>query len=375
MSNAFVNTFIFSSGGDIRHVIVYYIFCYLALTVFSLLQGYIARKIPVVSVCRIGIFSYMILYALILVFKSKVGGYVWLIGTILGLSSALYHITLSAILLKYSNLNPKEQNTYVGVSTTLSTLTSIVVPFITGFAIQILGEAGYYIVFSITLVLVTASFMLTFRLPRVEYAKNNVGITKKLITLSKDKNRMYAMLGEFIRGIKEGSAGFIFYLLLFMASPKEGLVGMFNTVAALVQTIGYYYAGKRLSEKNAVKMQEIQAWVVFLASLVFFVDMNIYNIVFMGLITYFFLSIASSSALYIFSPTIRGHINEGFVMQAVFISSGRVVGLLILLLVSGSVKSIGFTLIILSALQGLSALAFKKVKNEQDPEPLPESCV
>ncbi len=364
ISGSFINTFIFSSGGSAKAVIFFNIFNLASLTLSSLLQGFLVRRLPTVAVFRIGIISYMMLYIVILLLKDNISGYVWLAGILIGFSGALYYVTANVIVLSYSDNNPDAQNKYVGTSTVAITLTSIIVPFITGFVIQCLGNTGYYIVFVLSLVLGALSLVLSFGMPAVEKTAENPPLIPTLILLTKNKELMYVMYAKFFHGLREGSVGFIFYLMLFIMSPLEGAVGTFNSTMALIQSIGFYYITRRLTPQNAMKTLKIFVWAVFLSSLVFLFEINIYTLVFAGAAAYFFISFGSSSTLFMLSDAIKDNISAGFVLLEIFFSTGRTLGLLLLFFASGSIRNIGYAMIILAATQFLCLFLFSKAKKE-----------
>jgi YQGE family putative transporter len=364
ISGAFINTFIFSSGGSSSAVILFNVYFLGSLGIFSLLQGYLAEKFSTVSVYRIGIVCYMLLYIIILILRDSIGEYVWLAGIIIGLSGALYYVTANVIILSYSNHDPHMQNKYVGTSMVTVTLTSIVMPFITGMVIQWLGNWGYYTVFIIALTLSGTAFVLSFKMPPAERNPNTQKLFAALFSMLKERNLMYVMYAEFFHGLREGCVGFIFYLMFFIITPMEGVVGMFNSTMALIQSTGFYYITRRLNPQNAMTVFKVFVLSVTLSSLVFLLEINLYTIVFAGAVAYFFISFGNGSSLYIISDAIKGNIAAGFVLREVFFSTGRAVGLIFLLLMSGSIKSIGYALIALAATQVICMLFFSRVKRQ-----------
>lgn len=366
LSAIFVNTFIFAVDGSFRSVVTYNLFVYVAIMLVSFLQGYLGKRFSCKITFQIGIFLYMLFYIVLLIAREQIGSYLAVVGVIYGSGAAFLYISLNVLSLEYSPLN--KRSVYLSVQGMITSVSSLLVPFISGFVLDwFMGMIGYILVFSISIAFFILAYFLSTKLANFKTESKNY--TWSLIkALPRRKNWIFAFLGESVRGIREAAMGFMLVSLLYSKVNSNILIGSFNMINGILLLIGFYCIAKRLTFSNAKRYYAIGCTVFALSTLLLLYDVSPATIFLVGIISAFFTSFANnSSTLIIYN--VMDHIynsgqkrTESMVLREAVLNFGRTLGIVFLLFIPETIPSFAVALNILGMTQFISLILYYQVK-------------
>jgi len=290
-----------------------------------------------------------------------------LVGILSGMSFALFFVSRNMLILACAEYNQDVESVYWGAIGVITSILTIVLPLLAGITITYmesieLGMIGYYIIFSIGVLMLFVSLAFTFSLsePPAKNAESKLWSDAKV--LLKKKSVIFSGLGEMFRGTRDVISGFIFFSLVFYVTQNEAMVGTYSTVMAICKLAGFYIIARYLNLKRAKKFLAIFAIIAAVTPvLLLFYSTSLWALFVVGGMAFALLSFQNGANI-ICSNAIRGYVECGFLIREIFLTIGRMIGLPILLILSGSSQSVAVALVILGFMQIFTWLMHSRVK-------------
>ena len=362
MSGIFINLFLFNANAEMKTVVLYNVIVYFLNPFAFFFAGYFGKKFPVSFALRLGIIFYNILYILLIIFQNQAAHFLPLIAVVHALGGGFYFLGYNVMLFDFTNSQNRQQS--LSLVGTIGTIVSLFAPSLAGFLITVSsGMSGYILVFSISLIVSVIATVSSIRIPNIG-KKDSYRFLELLMAARKRKNWTFAMLGEFLRGTREGMIAFLLSLLLYMAIKNENIIGLNSFLCSLLGMVGYYIAGKFMNNNNASLFMLLGASVMFVLTPVLFFYTGVGMIlVYSVLNTFTNIFVVNSSTGIMYGaihqiPESNSKRVEAMVLRDGILNFGRAIGASCLLFVPSDLFYTVLVLLIFSAVQFLSWLFY-----------------
>lgn len=364
-AGAFVNTFIMLGGG-IRGVVIYNFIVFGTAGIASFLQAFVIKRFGALKSYRCGIAAYVLFYVSVLILGERINDFIWLAGVLMGISFCFFFVSRNTMILSCADYDQDAEGLYFGSVGITNSIFSLIFPFLVGwFITQMtgieLGTLGYYIVFSIGILMFSLGFVLTFFIPKPKQKNANNNLWQDAKILLRKKSVIFSGLGEMFRGMKDIIGGFIFASLVFYVTQTEFWVGRYATVMAVCQLIGFFIFTRYINLKRAKIFLLIFAITVIVTPFLLLYSTNLWALFIVGGAAFIVHSFQNAANI-ISSNALRGYTECGFLIREVFLTFGRMIGFSILLYLSDSPQNVAIALLILGAMQMLMWFFHSRVK-------------
>lgn len=361
----FVNTLLMRVAEDantiaLKYNIVHFIFVGLSMTWAAIGMRRWSNKVIIL----IGVALSMTTYLLTFIFMQSLDQIYWLVAMTHGVATGFYWITYFDSLLRYSSDDTRDiAMSFIGV---FSGIVSLVMPMISGYAIQLMpGFIGYYVVFGVCFLVAGYAVYLVLKLPVIPPIRQKTRFRQFLKKVYTQKVWFFVIHMDFFKGIREGAFGFFLNVLLFEIAQSEGLVGMNNFLVGLMSMTSCVVAGKIMRPNNRLKCMLIGTTLLTgLASLLFF-KMNIITILALSLVNSFmavFVVNPTTTTLYTVLdkvPEANSYKTEVLSTTECYKNAGRIVGVILIMLLPKTNFYYILSLVILTASQYITAVFAK----------------
>lgn len=245
ISNIFISTFLFKSGGEMSTVALYYLTYYF----FEMLAIYLvvrfSHRVSNVHFAVLGIILHVVAYLILLIAQKNSVDIYPIIGLVCGLGGGLYWTGYHTLIQVYTtNENRQYGMSYSGLINNLIVLTA---PTLSGIVlISVPGIWGYMIVFGVAFLFFVWAAIVIRKL-RAEHKNSE---RRKLFATIREhwsgKILNYSMICEFIRGLRNGVYAYYFNILIFSMTSNEFVLGLTTTVKGAVAMLIFYLIGRRV---------------------------------------------------------------------------------------------------------------------------------
>ena len=152
--------FIKTSSESILDISIYNIFCYLLLSVSSIVVGYIIKNKWKMATFRTGVIINFLYILSIIILKEKVLEYLWLLAILYGLSTSLYYLPFNLFIT--NKIKNENRTNYEVKRKLISSIINIIIPILLGSIITITNyRLTAFIILIISLIQIILSFLLT----------------------------------------------------------------------------------------------------------------------------------------------------------------------------------------------------------------------
>jgi len=366
VSGAFVGTFIMLGDG-IRGVVIYNFFIFAAAGVASFIQAFAVKRFGALKTYRCGIAAYVLFYVTLLILGERINDFLWLAGMLMGISFCFFFVSRNTMILSCAEYDQDAEGVYLGSVGITNSVFSLVFPFLSGMFITQMGIinlslTAYYIIFSLGILLFSTGFIMTFFIAEPKPKNNNNNkLWQDAKILFKKKSFIFSGLGEMFRGTKDIIGGFIFGSLVFYVTRTEAWVGTYATVMAVCQLIGFLIFTRYINLKRAKNFLLFYALTVIITPFLLLYSVNLWALFIVGGAALLVNSFQSAANM-ICSNALRGYTECGYFIREIFLLTGRMIGLSILLFFSTSAESVAIALLILGGMQFFMWLMHSQVK-------------
>ncbi|MGI5896736.1 MAG: MFS transporter [Oscillospiraceae bacterium] len=297
----------------------------------------IMRKGSVNLATRCGIMGFIILYTVLLFTMSSADKFMPLFGLLTGMSNGFYWLTYATYFSAFTVDNKRD--VALGFMGFVNGVITLIMPTLSGFLIeQIGGFTGYTVVFGISFSIAVVTILLSFRLPKQvnppEVRKTYFRQVLKVIV--RDSCVRCGMVTETLRGVRDGTFGFLLNLLLFEVISSEALMGINSLLTSIAAIVSYWVAGRIIKPHNRVKFMFAATTVLLLAASLPAFGLSPATIMIFAVVNSFFNTFIinpSNSIMFLIvqrkaDPKM---VDEYFSLRDIFLVAGRMIGVCILL--------------------------------------------
>lgn len=262
----FVAAFVLRATQDTRFVLLYQVSIYVATPIAFLLNGYLLRHIPSKFLYAGGMFGSGGALFVLMSCAAEAPLQVVACGIAMGLATGLFWANRG--LLAVANTNDTNRNYFYGVETAALTLTSVLVPLMTGLLLESRGGsanggvlAGYRImaVFAMILTAIAAALVVTgeFTLTRTT---NFLAFRFQRLWY-----RLLVMAG--LRGLTQGYIVTAPAMLVLRMVGREGTLGKIEAIGGCATALLAYELGRKTHPRHRVLIFGVGAGCLWLGSL------------------------------------------------------------------------------------------------------------
>lgn len=369
----FINVYFWRQSSDISLIAAYNLGFFLLLPIGFFINGVLLRKINILKLYWVGVFTQGFAAALAIFFPILSFDLVLLYGAIYGLGGGLYWANKNYITLK---LTKRTNRLYFNsLETSIELVSGILLPLIVGWGI-VLGENYdlYSVDIAYKVLIVIALCMLWisgYLLQKADiYSEKITHFFPNSPSVYWNRNRLITSLYYIVAGANY----FIPTLLVLLLIGLEGELGTLESATAITTALTMYYIGRKTKPKHALNIYITFSVLLIIAALIMAVSFGV-----VAVLIYIFISSLTLAVcwnlIYANSMEIMDYeqdLNPGSNQYAlvmdneIFFNIGRIVGMAILFGLSyaiGQNLSLRITPIIISSV--LLVVAYPLAINQQ----------
>ena len=199
-----------------------------------------------VKLYRFGTLVKSLYIFIIILLGDKIVNYVWLIGTLSGVSTATSAFPFNMI--ESENILPKERGKYLGYASAAMEITSLIVPVLLGAYIT---ARSYTVVAIWILIIALTKLIISFKIQNKNIQTKKVNIKGFCHLIKKDKTLKKVYLIEFFKGInRNGVMSLVVSLLIIYNTANEFELGGWTSFFSLLSIIAMYLFGKLYNQEK-----------------------------------------------------------------------------------------------------------------------------
>ncbi len=384
MHGIFINTFLLKATGNNVDVMLFNAMLAIAQPIAMVGAVYLSRRTSPVLSQRLGLGLYLLVYGALAIFGEQAVGYSLLIAALLASAAGFYYTTYSLQILSYCD--DRSRDVALGVSGMLAGIAALLTPVFSGFLISSFpGFTGYRVLFGCALAFTALSGYFSSRLsPITAYdgqRGNRLGQVVRALLLGKIERGV--MLTSAVSGFRDGTMAFFLNMLLYQFVQSEALVGINSFLGGIAAVISAGLYSRWVKPESRVKSVAIAVSIIAATALMLFLRLNAYTIIAFNLVSCLCNIFVSNPpcSLYLSIvqrlPSIRGRGGEVHTIREYFLSTGRILGIALAMLLPQS--NLGYILVIflLTVSQYASAALMRRTRRQLaalPEEPAEVSC-
>lgn len=362
----FINTFFYRQDGRLSTVSIYNAIVAFGLALVMQVSSKISLKKSPVFIIRIGVVLFNVFYILLLLLQNQAVKYMPLLGVVNAIANGFYWQGYNELIKLCTSENIFDRIvSIVGLSNAAITL---LVPIISGCLITYIGGyLGYTIIFCISFLFSIYTTYLSTQIGNIKIAgaSNLAGVYRNVFT---NKISFKVYMAEFFRGIKFTAFPLLLTIIFFKFITNESILGINNMLCGLTSMVSYFIAGKIINQKNRSKSLLLATVVSLLCSLPMFFIINSAYVFILAIINTCAASYIDNPATAIFyyaHDKLKDGINFPQVMASreVFFASGKVVGLILIIVSSNNLFQLAVAAFILNISTFFSWLFFHSAEH------------
>lgn len=336
LSNTFVNVYLWKQSGSYTDLAIYNLSVVVMQPITFMLAGRLAKKIDRVIVLRIGVIFLALFFIAVLLFGEKADDYLVVLGGLLGIGYGFYWLAFNV--LTFEITEPETRDFFNGFMGALTSSGGIIGPITAGFIItRFTSNAGYTIIFAISLALFSAAVVTSFFLQR-RPSSGRYLFVKVFHERKRNKNWKLVTNAHLLQGIREGTFVFIISVYLFIATNNELALGTYGMIHAGTAFIMYSVATKLIKKDKRKKVMLIGGMILYAAIFLIFIDPTYVRLLIYGVIigiAYPLMLVPYSSITYDVIGKSRAAAEmriEYVVVKELFLNAGRVISIILFII-------------------------------------------
>ncbi|WP_217593079.1 MFS transporter [Cohnella sp. GbtcB17] len=245
LSATFVNIYIWKIKHDYALLGWFAVVHQLAMSLTFWLAGKWVKEGNKMNALRGGVIAAAAFYGLVLAFGTRAADAVPILGLVQGVSSGLFWLSFNVVYFEITG--PDNRDRFNGWAGLLGSLSGMLAPWLSGLLIASSGgNAGYRLIFGISLAIFVAGAALTFGLHKREPSGRydwRIGLGGLL----RKGNPWRAITGAMVaQGLREGIFGFVIALLVYTSTGSEMKLGSFSLYTSAAAFLSFWIAGRLL---------------------------------------------------------------------------------------------------------------------------------
>lgn len=365
----FVNTFLMKAyGTSSKEVLFYSIIQSLVQPIAMITSFSVSRKKGCLFTQRVGFVFYFIALTALCIFGETIAFLYPLFGACISFGAGYYYGIYSAQIFSYTT--DENRDVVSGTATLFCSIISLTLPLLAGFIISAFNQfIGYKVVFGVEAIIALSALFVSRKLPPIPKRENEPSFLSIFKKILKDKNARRIMYANGLDNCRGATISFYTSILIYTIIQNEVLIGVNSTVGSILAIIGAGLYGVMVNKNNRLKAMLLAVLVVLLPCVVLFFSLGVYTLM-------FFYAIYSLCNLFVGTPVLNTHFmvmenidgldglgEQIHTVREIFVSTGRIFGVLMIMFIPQTIIGI---VIILSALSMLSVINYflvKKVSN------------
>lgn len=335
----FVNTFLLNAFGSFSvQVLLYNAVLALVQPVAMLTALWLARRRGVLFTQRVGFVFYGATLTALCVFAEAASGFYPLFAVLLSFGAGYYYTVYSAQMLTYTR--DGNRDLIAGLCGFLGNVISVLMPLLSGFLISRMGSRiGYSVVFGIAALLAGCSLLTTRTMPPIALNGQTGALRYAAKTIFSRSKGWLIMTASGLSDCRTFTLPIFVTLLFYNLVPDELLISVNSTVGYVVALLGAAVYGRFVRPDSRVKASVVAAVTVMISCLGILLGMNVTVILLFQAVSGFFNTFLATPVLnthfkYMESLGLGGAYGpEVHLLRELFVSSGRVLGLLLVWIV------------------------------------------
>ena len=248
LSNTFVNVFLWKQSGSFFDIGLYNITVVIFQPITFILAGKLVKIMDRVLVLRMGVFSLAAFYFAVLMVGDQASEYLILLGAILGIGYGFYWLAFNV--LTFEITEPENRAFFNGFSGAISSLGGMIAPLTAGFIItNTLGNKGYDIIFSLSMLLFAAAIVLSFFI-NYRSAHGKYSFLQILGERKRNNDWKRITLAHFFQGLREGTFVFIVSIFIYISTGNELSLGTFGLINSSIAFFTYYAVSRFVKKQH-----------------------------------------------------------------------------------------------------------------------------
>ena len=247
-SSIFVALFFYVVNGSITGMAVYSVGRYAGLILMSVM---VVKAFPSVAprrLFRCGVGLTAVFYLMLIVLGRHVASLALPLGVFNGVASGVYWFGSNTLI--YDVVGPVERGRYYGLSFSLLNVFNVAAPLASGFLIaQVGGEAGYFAVFAMAVLIFSAAWRTARRLPATG-GVGGVSVRGALALPFVQTGWAHMWMVVAMRGFKQAAGSLGLVVLVAMATASSSAQGEFAAVSALAGVATSVLAGRLAPDRR-----------------------------------------------------------------------------------------------------------------------------
>lgn len=275
MGNVFISIFLINTSNNIMGALLYNLFIAIMILVGFFVIGPFGEKHKKAGIILSNILN-CILYILILLLGGKASKFVWILGSISGLSQGFYWMTNNILTIDLINNDiRKKYNSTVGV---INSILCMIGPIISAFIISMFsGINGYLVLFTVILIIMVVALVLTCFIKDPPSGREKFSLKKAYEKLNlKEFNIIMKITWKSL--FRDGVVAFLVNILLYDITKSEIMIGSFSALTTCITVITYWIAGKSKSRVEKIYIVSVYFQILSVLILTIYFK-NIYFII------------------------------------------------------------------------------------------------
>ncbi|WP_168121691.1 MFS transporter [Paenibacillus sp. HB172176] len=354
MSGLFLNLYLWRLTHDLKVNAAYNLIVFIITPFAFAAGGWMAKKKDRMVTYRLGIVMIAIFYLSVILTQERVPDlYVWF-AICNGIASGFYWV--GYLVLQYDVSTEANRIRFLAINMVMFNSAGLAGPALAGFVIQHNeGLRGYIFIFTLAFVMFVIAAVISFRIPMVSSHHKTYYLKLMGLVMHRSRRWFLGLCSFLVLGLFQGIMLFLPNILLFQAVEREDWVGYFG-VGFSSLTVAMGYAISRMAQKENVRQYVlfsttgvvigaglllfgVELWSV----MIFMILFSICNPLAVNTLTSYYYRLIGTLPL-------KGQLRvESVVMRELFLNTGRVMSLLLFVVFSIDLDSIGLPLILFAA--------------------------
>lgn len=368
----FINTFLLESYGSASFEVLFYNLIQAIITPVAMITSFaLSRKKSFLFTQRIGFLFYGIALVVLCIWGEKVAFLYPFFAILVSFGAGYYFGIYSVQTIAYTT--DDNRDLVQGVMNAICSIVSLVLPLIAGYLIKACGEfTGYRIVFGIEALIAFGALFITTRLSPIGKNERKVSFFHIFKTIVKDKNGLKIMIANGLDNCRYFTISFYITILIYRFIDDAFLVGLNSSIGSIVAILGAALYGVIVNKRNRLRSILVSVILVLAVCTVMYFSLNVYVLI-------AFYAAYSMTSIYMATPVLNTHfkVMESFrefrgmgaqvhAVREIFVTVGRIIGILMILLIPQTTLGVVITLSVIMSMPAVNALLVRSIEKNME---------
>ena len=366
IDNVFMNTFLLRATGDSAGVMKYNMVLGAVQPAAMLLAIYLAGKISLATIQRIGLSLYALVYVFLILFGEACVDYSLLLSSALSIAAGFYYVTYAAEIVAYTD--DEHRDAAYGLMSTIGGVLSMGLPWLAGLLVGAFRDfTGYRLLFFAGMIMAAAAFLFTFKLDKVQSNVHFPDVPKVFRAMVMEKGPRSTLTAAAISAAYSGAMSFYLTLLLYNTVQSEALTGFNSSLCGMVTIFACAMYRKVVHPARRTNAMLLGITVALAAVLPLYFSLTPLTIILFGVVLNTFATFITMPPLTSYFSVVQAHpllsdrAAEVHALREWWVAAGRVVGISLALILPDSNVGAVTVIVCLLVLQYVNVLMVKRM--------------